>query len=470
MSHFDSSGPSRNERRLVGNEQPADGKFRNLSSALATGRRHWSEGLLRDSTFMIGITVVTSLLGYGFWVAAARTYPAVQIGSATAIIALMSLASTVAEVGLRFHVVQHLPHEEAEGRARAFISSTVRIACTASVIAAFLGLLLGSHFEPVLRPTFTDPVSAAVLVIGVIVGTIGAVLDSALVALRRSNWSFYRNGIGSVVKLALIPLAVWVRAAVANSLVLVTVFALTLSVIVSAAVLERGTRSAIMTGETTGSLSTFRHSLKQHFIGLGGFVPMFLLPLEVVARLGAKDNAYFSLTWAVAAAAFMVSPAVASALVVNVSRGASLMDQVVKASVYSGCLLIIPMVGFGVFAPDILAIFGHAYATHGTLLMRTAIVSVIPDGITNMKTGILRVQRRYLAASVLNGAMAVITIIAVWFLLPKAGIAACGIAWLLAQSAGTVWAIWDTLRRSEGASSARRLWVMSGRRLNRHRH
>ena len=449
MTHFARPARRQKNRRPVAKKTRARAVLPVLRSALSSGRRHWADGLLRDSTFMIGITVVTSLFGYGFWVVAARTYPAAQIGTATAVIALMSLASIVAEVGLRFHVVQHLPHEERQGRARMFITSTVKIAFTTSLIAALAGLLAGSYLEPVLRPTLKDPVGAIILTVGVIFGTIGAILDSALVALRQSNWSFLRNSAGGLTKLLLIPLAVVVLPTVANSLVLVTVVALGLSVVLSATVLERGTRSAKVTGDTIGSLSTFRQSLKQHLIGLGGFVPAFLLPLEVVSRLGTKDNAYFSLTWAVAAAAFMVSPAVAGALLANVSRGARLVDQVIKASLYTGSILVIPMTVLGIFAPDILAIFGHAYASHGSLLMRTAIVSVIPDGVTNMKTSILRVQRRYAAASALNAAMAIITIVTVWYLLPGSGIGACGIAWLFSQSVGSVWAVWDSLRRGE---------------------
>src|ERR1700724_2868414 len=91
-----------------------------------------------------------------------------------------------------------------------------------------------------------------------------------------------------------------------------------------------------------------------------------LLPVLVVARLGAGSNAYFYITWMIGSVFFMVSPSVSNALFAeSVRAGSGLRATVGKALRVTSFLLapaIVVMVAGGKL---ILGIFGHAYVSAG---------------------------------------------------------------------------------------------------------
>jgi O-antigen/teichoic acid export membrane protein len=86
----------------------------------------------------------------------------------------------------------------------------------------------------------------------------------------------------------------------------------------------------------------------------------------------------------------------------------------------------------------VLSLFGAEYSTHARPLLLLLLASAIPDAVTNIALTVLRVQRRFLFATVLTISMAVLAIGAAWVLLPLLGITGAGLAWLIAQSAGAL--------------------------------
>ena len=87
-----------------------------------------------------------------------------------------------------------------------------------------------------------------------------------------------------------------------------------------------------------------------------------------------------------------------------------------------------------------MSIFGPSYAENGQELFRIYAIAAIPDATTNIYISVLRVQRRLRFAAVLNIGMAVITLSLAWILLPLFGINGAGWAFLISQTAGTLYA------------------------------
>src|SRR5438477_3291068 len=83
-------------------------------------------------------------------------------------------------------------------------------------------------------------------------------------------------------------------------------------------------------------------------------------------------------------------------------------------------------------------VFGPSYVRHGLALLVILTISAVPDAITNVYVAVLRVQHHLRQAALLNIAMAALTLLLAWVLLPVLGIAAAGWAWLAAQSLGSV--------------------------------
>jgi Na+-driven multidrug efflux pump len=95
----------------------------------------------------------------------------------------------------------------------------------------------------------------------------------------------------------------------------------------------------------------------------------------------------------------------------------------------------------------LLSAFGHAYSDHAVGLLRLAALASIPDAVTNVYVGVLRVEARLTAAASLNLGIGIGTLIISWFLLPVIGISAVGWAFLAMQLCGCVYVVFDWRRQ-----------------------
>ncbi|MBV8461713.1 MAG: oligosaccharide flippase family protein, partial [Acidimicrobiales bacterium] len=139
----------------------------------AATRQHWQQGLLRDSTFLIGVTVVTSILGYAFWVVLARSVLPQPIGTATALIAAVSLASIFSQFGMGYHLVQQLPLEPHPRAQRNLVGRALSLSILTSLGASVGGLGILYAAEPNLRGAVSDPLIAGLFALTVVMNAVG---------------------------------------------------------------------------------------------------------------------------------------------------------------------------------------------------------------------------------------------------------------------------------------------------------
>jgi len=179
----------------------------------------------------------------------------------------------------------------------------------------------------------------------------------------------------------------------------------------------------------------------------------------VTMRLSPTDNAYFYTTGRVGSFFFMASTAVAASLFAEGSHAADNLPRKVRASAaISGMLLGPAMLVCFLGGRYILLLFGPGYAQYGLTLLMIYAASAVPDAITNIYVSVLRVQRRLRYAALLQLSMAALTWALAWIWLPLLGIAGVGLAWLIAQVAGSLVAGVDVMcirrhRRGIGGSA-----------------
>jgi O-antigen/teichoic acid export membrane protein len=204
--------------------------------------------------------------------------------------------------------------------------------------------------------------------------------------------------------------------------------------------------------ETRSTLSSLAG---HHFINVGGMATMYTVPILVTVRLSATANAYWYTTWMLASSVMMISPAVSTALFAEGSHRADELVRTVRASgrIIAG-LLMPAIVAFFLFGRIVMGIFGPNYVHHGWDLFVAFLVASIPDAITNVAVSMMRVQRRLRTAAALNVGMVVITLVLSWTLLPVMGILGGGVAWLIAQTTGSVIVAVDLIRLYQRATRA----------------
>jgi O-antigen/teichoic acid export membrane protein len=431
----------------------------NLKFLLAQRLRYrWTNNtLLRNSLYIMSSTFATAVIGYLFWIVAAHLYSTHDVGLASALIAVMTLASMLANFGIGPTLVQTLPRRES--------GFAYSLTLNAGLVTGTLTSLLVGSMMIVILPNFSQQFAivghqaayAISFVACVALWTISTLLDQTFVAERAAGKMLVRNVAFALLKLLLMVLLVQMGA-----LGIFSSSALALAIAVMGAgflLVPRLGRAYCLAlrgiwGQMRSMLSSF---VGHHFISLGYTTPMYLLPVFVAARLSLTDTAYFYTTWMLGSILFMVSPAVAASLFAEGSHKAGgLLHKARASAVIIGTLLGPVMLVFLVGGRYILALFGPRYAQHGLLLLTILTVSAIPDAITNIYVSVLRVQKQLRWAALFNLGMGALVLACAWIVLPMLGIAGAGFAWLIAQIIGSLvvaaHGTWAYFRRQQAGS------------------
>lgn len=414
---------------------------RALSAPSSLVNRLRVDSLLRNSVYIMMTTALTAATGYLFWIIAARMYPAEDVGLASALVGVMMLAATLANLGIGPTLIQALP-QRSSGQAW---SLTLNAVIATGIIASLLTGTVAAVILPVLSPKLAVVGHQAgfttALIAGVPMLSLAALLDAMFTAERAAGKMLARTAAFAGMRIPLLVTPILLGYLGALAICWAWILAAGCSVVAGALLIPRLRRSYRL--ETRGILAQMRAMLRtvagHQLISLGAILPIYLLPVFVVARLSLEQNAYFYTTWQVGSLFFMVSPSVAVALLAEGAHAPTEIFQKARSSVLLiVVLLLAPMVFAGLGGPLILAMFGAKYALTGYPLLLILVASAIPDAITNVYVAALRVRRYLAAAACLNLGMAAMTMTLAWLLLPTLGIEGAGWAWLFAQSAGTL--------------------------------
>jgi O-antigen/teichoic acid export membrane protein len=387
-------------------------------------------------------TVVSSVLGYVYWIVAARTYSARDVGLVAALISAMTLASNLSNLGIGSALVQTLPRRSS-GRTWSLTLNAGLITGTGTGLFAGLAVVAAL---PLVSPQFAvlrqSPAFAIALVAGVPLWTLATLLDQAFVAERSAGAMLVRNAFFSLLKIALLVLPGLLAAT--SSLGIFASWVIGSGIASCAAMLWLVPRLARGYRLTIHGLRPELRSMRSlfaghHLINLGGMAPVYLLPMLVTAELSPADNAYFYTTWMLGSLFFMVSPAVSSSLF---AEGSHARDDVGRKARLSaaiiGTLMAPIMLIFFLAGGRIIAVFGPTFPRHGLSLLMILTVAAVPDAITNVYVSVLRIQGRLRRAAVLNVGMALSCLALACVLLPRLGIAGAGWSWLSAQVLGSL--------------------------------
>ena len=405
------------------------------------------DSLVRNSLYMMSATIATAVLGYVFWIVAARVFSTAQVGIASAVISLCSTVALLTYLGPAAMLVERLHTYEQSRAWNSFIVRTCAPTAAVTAVIAAAAIPLIAHAKGY-GSYFSARGATVLAVTGAAAWTVVQMYCSAFVAARRADGIFAVQALISVFKVLLVvPLCA--AGLGAPGIVVAWVAS---SVIGAAAgafwLLPRigpGAASAETTGEPPrrrarhARLSRKRadyvsHLVGQHLTSVGGQMTPLLLPVLVVARLGAGSNAHFYITWMIGSVFFMVSPSISQALFAeSVRYDAGLRPTVVKAFRIASFLLIPAIVAMVAGGKLILAIFGPGYVSAGYGLLVLLAISAMPDAVSNVAVAVCRATNRLGYSASINLGILVLTVVSAWLLMPRFGLLGVGIGWLAAQ-------------------------------------
>lgn len=251
-----------------------------------------NQPIMRSALSLFGSTVITSVLGFIFWIVANHLFDPTNIGIASAVISTGQFIGAVALVGLGTLTIAEFSSSTSE--ARGLLSAT-------SILTAILGLCGGlivglviPIFSLTLKPGFEGIPRLAVFATLCGGTTLCLLLDDAVVGLQRGNVQLRRNAIFSAGKLLLlVPLASLWAASGGTQIVIAWLGGLTISVLVLARSYKAAAPSGSWKPDFRRLLRLRRIIYAHHWLNVSTVVPSLLFPVIVAGLVSPAANAAF---------------------------------------------------------------------------------------------------------------------------------------------------------------------------------
>ena len=403
------------------------------SGTAVAGSKPAGRNLALNSFAMMFSTIATGALGLAFWAVAGRLFPVEEVGSASAVIASAVMIATLSNLSLGSMYERFLP--TAGVKAKSYV-----LRGYAAVLS--LALVLGCAFLVVapVDELFTTTTEIATFPIFVGVLAVFALQDQTSSGLGFARWAAAKNVFHAVVKLAVLA----VTYETGRSFTIITAWAVPAAI--AAIVLFRAFGKKLGTDpryQLTPNLPP-RKELWSYFgsaygiTALGTLAPL-MIPIIVVSTLGAEQNAYFSLTWSIVSAIYVLIGVLVGPFVAEAAAHPEQFSKLAKR--FIGLLCIVAVGGsffLAVVAPFGLGIVGPDYRENGTIIVHLAAVTIPLSVVGALYDGLARVRRRMRLAVLVQIAATIIIVTGSLTLSPSLGIAGIGWSYLAAEAFGAV--------------------------------
>ena len=349
-----------------------------------------AERNLRVNTVSLVLSsVLTGLMGLAFWGVAARLYPAEEVGVAAALISSAVTLSTLSILSIGRLYERFLPM--AGRSAGSLLTRGVLVVAVTATLSGIGLVLLGPR-----NALFQSGWAMALFPVLVMVLAVFTLQDGITAGLGVARWSAAKSAFQAAAKLALIV----AFAATDSAVAIVTSWGVTAAAAVLCVFVAVRHRCRSHSRFLRPSSLPPRRELWSYFGSSFGSTVIWsigplMVPLIVVSQLGAAENAYFAVSWAIVSALYfalhlVVSPYIAE-VAANPDRVADLSWRLVQMV---GAVACVGSLGLVVVGPFVLNLVGEEYRVHGQPLLDLAAVFIPLSAVGAIYEGIARVQRR----------------------------------------------------------------------------
>jgi O-antigen/teichoic acid export membrane protein len=409
-------------------------------------RERLADSMVRNSGYLMAATASTSLLGYVFWIVAARLYPTATIGEAGSGVSAMAFASLLGAVGGSSAIIGELPGKRRPDEWSVTVTTMLVFTSVTSVVAGLGTVLVLAHAGDSAF-LYRRGVWIAAFVVGVVATTASQLLENIWVAERQAGWFFGASTFFAAAKLAMVAIPVFV---VFGATGILSAWSAVLAVTVAGCmlVLTRLYHYRPRIASFRQQIWSMRHTLTGNYlITVGDQVPMYLIPVVVALVVSPYAAGWFYAAYKIGGFYAVFASGVGSA---TFAEGSHHPDRALSMTI-SGMKLILPFTVLGMVATIgggrlVLSAFGTGYAAHAYTLLVLLSIAAIPDAVVNIYRSLLRVERRYATASAITWGIAGSRLVLTFLCVQRFGIQGAGWAWLATQTGGAIYCAMDLAR------------------------
>jgi O-antigen/teichoic acid export membrane protein len=397
--------------------------------------------LVTNSVALVLAKVAAMGLGFLFWVAAARTFGAAEVGVAAAIVAAMMLCTQLALLGIgSSFIAEFATHKRAVWP---LLDAALAVVVPAALLAAGAFLVLSATLLDHVDVVAKSFLFAVLFVAATVLGTVGVLLDQVSTALRRGDQNVVRGlafGATCVVLLlvlvqtgtprtVLAAFAPWAAAGV----VMCGAGALQLRRVLSA-------REAPPVLDRTLTRRLLHVGIPNHVLTLAERTPGLVLPLIVTQVLTPRANAAWYAAWMMAWVVYIVPIQVGMTIFAEVAADPGSLRSALRRGVMTtlalgGAVAAIILVA----AHPLLSVLGAGYADEGAAPLRILVLGIVPMTFTFAYFAACRGLRRVREAMMSAWVAAICVVVVAVAAGGVGGLTAIAVGWLAVQAALGVW-------------------------------
>lgn len=386
-------------------------------------QKYYSEPLYLNSIAIMLNTISVSFFGLLFWIIAARTMSATDIGYGTAIISAGSLISTLSMFGLDSGLIRYLPTSKNRNE---LYSSSIIITFIASGIITILFLLGLKIFSPSLL-FLRNGIFPIILILFISSLSLNVILYMMLIALRKGVLSFFYNIILGFRVPMLFIFGFLGLLGILYAFELAYILAFIFSIYI---IYRLGVKFQFKL-DIKSLKEPFVYSLGNYTASIFSTAAITIIPILIVNLLGAADCAYFYMAYSVASILFGIPSAISTSLFVEGSHEFPLKENVLKSLKFIIILLIPAILIVFLFGDKILLLFSKEFSEQSFDLLKLLVLSSLFSTIISVYTTIKRIHKDIKTINLINIISAVILILLGYILIIKYGLIGIGYAWLL---------------------------------------
>ena len=375
----------------------------------------WSNPLSRGGLALLINTGLTGVLGFGYWIIAARLFPRYAVGVAGALVAASTLFSGLGQLNLSGMLMRFLP--KAKGKSRRLVLLAYGYTAFTSAILASISLEAVRFLASPTSPLRLNMIHSTIFVLSVIATAIFTIQDSVLIGVRRTVWVPAENGSFGLAKIGI--LFILAPLGTAFAIFGAWMIPLTLTIPVISAVLFHKFLPPASKPRSTAFLGRrMRSRIIRFTIGdaAGGLFSQgytYLPPIIITASLGASVNALYFVSFLFSSTVDQVSINYASPLTVEGVHAPDEIPGLIRSTLRHIFTIILPIVtALIIMCPWLVRAFGEKYVG-AVPAMRLLLIACLPKAISTVYYAYCRIQRNTNRSAIMQAYVCIATLSAV---------------------------------------------------------
>ena len=406
--------------------------------------------LYRNSFFLLANTVLTSGLGFFFWMLVAHFYNVADVGTAAAVISAVNLLSILSLVGLGDAIIRFLPSSE---KPTEMINSCITLSAACAVALAAIFIAGMGLWSPALIFIRGNTITLVAFILLILVWTASSITDTVFIAGRKADFVLYKNTAISIMKLPLAALLAFSLHSfgIVGSQGIATAVAVLVSLFSLVPRMQKQYRF-IPAVNFKIVRKIIPYSAGNHIAVILDVTSNQFLSIMVANTLGSEQNAYFYMAWMIANLLFTIPAAASTSLIVEGSHFENELEKKIGEALRFNFALMVPgIILIQLLAGFMLGLFGAGYSANGALLLRVLAVSGIFSCVNGVYGSILRLKNRIKEIEIIVIFKAIALVAGCYFILPVTGITGVGYVWTAIQDLIAIYVLFamKTVRKAK---------------------